>query len=75
MNEYFTNLYKNVSAEDDLKRIVPDEESLDVERFAIFHVIWTPHFYNVNVGGTKEDCRQGAGHHDPAISSVVVKKE
>ena len=71
----FAHLYKNVGTEDDLKGIVPDEESLDVERLAIFHVIWTQNFYYVDVGGTEQDCRPGAGHHDPAISSRIKSRQ
>ena len=67
----FAYLYENVGTEDNLKGIVPDEESLDVERLAIFHVIWTPNLNNVDVSGAEQECRQGAGHHDPAISSEI----
>ncbi len=35
-------LNEDVGTRDDLNRIVPDEERLDVHCLTIFHVAWTP---------------------------------
>ena len=48
---FFKNhLNENVGAEDDLKRVVPDQECPQVLSRPIFHVVGPPHFDQVEVG-------------------------
>ncbi len=49
---YDANMYlnKNIGAEDDLKRVVPDQECPQVLGRTISHVVGSPHFDQEEVG-------------------------